>query len=140
MATALILAAIAGAQTRVDVRSLKGPAGAKGYALVVLPDGQVAVATLDGLEIVVDANGVTLHPIVASAIRDKAQSWKLTTEQTVFALSTPAASADGVWVYRNGLLMTEGEDYALSADRKTVTFLPAQGAFIGDLIAIRYRY
>jgi hypothetical protein len=140
MATALILAVIAGAETKPDARQLRGPASSKGYVLVVLPDGQVNFATLDGLEIRSDANGIVLRPTMPAApiLRDKVQSWKLAVEQMAFALTETPAGAESVWIYRNGLLMTEGEDYTLAG--KTVTFLPVQGTAPGDIITIRYRY
>lgn len=132
---ALILSAPWGwAQTRVKAFNLAGETSTSGRLLVVLPDGRIAEADLDGVAL--DTSGV--RPVLRSSAAPVPvrQKIKIVLTSATGTLGVPGKVAD---VYRNGLLLAEGDDYALSVsgDRTTITFTAGQTPQAGDIVQVR---
>jgi hypothetical protein len=57
--------------------------------------------------------------------------------QTVFTLTQTANSISGIFAFGNGLFRSQGDDYTVASDSKTVTF--TFGWTAGDLIRFKYQ-
>jgi hypothetical protein len=134
----LLLAVIANAETKPSIANIKTTVGDP-RVWVALPTGRMAEAKLDGA-IVLDTSGptpvlrVTLPPVSVPII-PAAQKQTI----VVAAGTTQPSFQTGFYIeecYWNGLLMSEAEDYSLSADRKTLTFL-SSAPTSGDIVVLK---
>jgi len=135
-ALAVLLCGTLAAQTKVTTANLAGEQSATGRVFVVLPSGTVALAEI-GPGIVVDTSGPVpvLRVQTPAAPVEVVERNKLPAPQAVFTLGFDPLP--GLAVYRNGLLMAEGEDYTVTS--RVVTFAPVQPPGGGDIVQFRYR-
>lgn len=135
---ALLLAPGLSAQTRARPQQIGTSETAEvGRVLVVLPNGTVAIARLaHGLH--VDLTG-PVPEIQSTIVAVRARS--ITTKPTQSTSVLPLAElpvAGSLHVYRNGLLLSEGEDY--TRDSNAVRLVPGQEAQPGDILRVSYLY
>jgi len=129
------------AQTSLPVRQLRGSVTASGSAIVTLPDGSVTTALLDPA-FTLDTSGP--QPVLRIAIAPAARVVRVKIVAAAdplqaYAISGPGVNVSNTLVFRNGLLMAEGDDYIFSAGPGvgTVTFGPGAAAVaIGDVIQL----
>lgn len=139
----LLLPGALDAQTRATPEQIKAPVTADACRVfAVLPTGGLAIAVCDGLELVAASGtgGMALRarPQPTAAVTERMPALRVTgAPQTTWALpDTPAAGS--LMVFRNGLLLSEGDDYSFAG--QTVTFLPGNATPLpGDILRARYR-
>jgi hypothetical protein len=103
----LVLAAPCFAQTRPDVRQLKGPSRDPIAIVVVLLNGKPVLASLgSGLEL-----DTTVSPPVLRAVSSQIRAVRLSRAPDG-SWTIPSSCSSIVAVYRNGLRQWEGEDYS----------------------------
>lgn len=137
----LLLASLAGAQTKVDAeRQIAGTASTvAGRILVWLPAGPVRVANLDESQFEIVAPTPTSGPVLRlktppqAAIREKAV--RLTFSGGSVALPDAPLAGTVVKISWNGLLQDPTSDYTVSGNVVT----PAAGRWIaGDVLVVVY--
>lgn len=136
MLALLILAVPLSAQTRARPEQLSTTTAAAGRVLVVLPDGRVAVADLGGMSI--DTSGPV--PVLRLLFQQQPTAVDVTVKPTaeLAEYTLPAVPAAGsLDIYRNGLLLTAGEDYTQAA--AVVSFLAGARPGAGDIVRLRYK-
>jgi hypothetical protein len=133
----LFISQVVFAQTQVPPRQLAGIPSSGGMVYVVLPSGAVSFAILDGVWIDTSTSPPTLRAAIPPPIREHNEVSKLAAATSIFPLLDVPIQVS-VFVFLNGILQAEGEDYALDVAGKKVTLLvPAQA---GEKVIIRYRY
>lgn len=134
----LSLAVAAFSQTSLPVQQFRGSSSVSGQIFVVLPSGAVSQAMLD-TAFTLDTSGpypvlrVALPPAIRVA-RVKVVAGAVPTQ--VYQLSGAGITAVNLMVFRNGVLQSEGDDYAFSANAgATVSFT---GAVVrpGDIVQL----
>lgn len=134
----LILAPSLSAQTRARPEQLAADPAPAGRVLVVLPSGAIALATLDGVAL--DTSGPTpVLRAVMPIIRVRSLRWKPSGMEGAWTLpERPAAGT--LQLYRNGLLLTEGDDYTIDTAGTRITMLAGLEARAGDIVRAWYIY
>lgn len=141
MKTLILLLSLGGylaAQTRTTTTQLTPgePAIPGGKVYVLAPDGSLKAATLSGLTLACDASGCTLS--VAVPQLPALKSLKVRVPTATMASYTLVPSPVGeIEVIRNGITLTEGEDYDVSG--AVVTFKPGEQPRQNDLVRFKYR-
>ena len=133
-------AAMAQNPTRTVIDQQRGPSSATGTVLVVLPNGRVAVADTSGLEIVTDAatGKVTLRPTGGGSQQVVEQMPVLRPAAATPTWDLPHVPASGsLMVFRNGMLLTETDDYSFVGQR--ISFVTSAIPQAGDILRARYR-
>jgi hypothetical protein len=133
----LLLGVVASAETKPSIANIKTAAG-EPRVWVALPSGRMAEAKLDG-SIVLDTSGTTpvlRVTIPTVSIPTIVPAQKQTTTVTAVAQAVFQAAFAIDECFWNGLLMSEGDDYSLSVDRKTLTFLAGAPA-VGDVVILK---
>jgi len=145
---AVLCAGVAGwlalAQTRVKpenlgVATLTAPSSYRVY--IAYQNGSIMLADL-GREFTLDTTGTrpVLHVSQIAPIVEKTFVLRPLTITSVFSFTTVDVPINGsVVVYRNGLMLTQPDDYGLSADSRTITLVAGQEAQSGDIVQCRYR-
>lgn len=133
----LLTAAALAAQTSLDLSQLKSTTATEFRVLVVSPDGRVRPIRLPSSVQITEAADGTIYMVLATAAPE-VKAYRLTRSTD----GTYALPATGL-VHRNGLLMEEGEDYAISggvltpkqpwdaADKVTLRVISATAPIIG---------
>lgn len=140
--TGLLTAAAVHGQSRLQIEQLQSRAVAPGgLAMVVLPDGRLSVAALDGM--VIDTSGAVpvlrvLPQPTTPPIREKAIVTKPTAPLLTLAIPDATVILASVVVCRNGMELSEGEDYTVSGP--VITFVAVAVPLAGDVVKLRYRY
>lgn len=139
----LLIAVSCFAQTTIPVQQVRGFASASGQVFVTLPNGSVNPALLDSA-FTIDTSGprpvlrVSL-PAGVRVARVKVVVVGADAPQT-YQLAAPGITAVNAMVFRNGILLSEGDDYAFSsgAAAATVAFNGnwVTGVQSGDIIQI----
>jgi len=138
----LCFAGLASGQSRLQIEQLQSRAVSPGgLAMVVLPDGRLSVAALDG--IVIDVSGPVpvlrvLPQAVTPPIRERSVVTKPTATLPTITIPDATVIVASVVVCRNGLELSEGEDYTLAGP--VITFIAGAEPLGGDVVKLRYRY
>jgi len=101
---------------------------------VLTPTGWVYAQPDGSIQIDVAANPPVIRAVTA---RETVDRFVVVDPTQAFTMSAEVAAGAVVAVYRNGLLMAEGEDY--TAAGRDVLFLPQQPVGAGDIVQLRYR-
>lgn len=126
----VLLAGALAAQTRVTPDSLSGTPGANPRVWVVLPNGTLAEAELENIQLVI-VNGKPVLRAAANPLPVVSRTKHvLTAARTDFPL-LPGATLDAV--YRNGLLQAADDDYTVTAGVVRFKLTLA----VGDIVQIR---
>jgi hypothetical protein len=139
MALPLLFVPALSAQTRARPEQLAADPAPTARVLVVLPSGVVALANMQDL--VLDTSGPVpvLRASVAIASRMRRQTWKPVAIESTFTLQDPPAG-ESLHVWRNGLLLSEGEDYTIDGPGTRITLKPGLEARPGDIMRAFYFY
>lgn len=127
LAMVLLVSGLAAAQTRVTADTLSGTPGANPRVWVVMPNGTLAEAELENIQLVI-TNG---KPVLRAAAGSP------TVVKTKIVLTAPRAefpvqgTVDAV--HRNGLLMAVDDDYTVAAGVVRFKLSP----LAGDIVQIR---
>lgn len=138
----LCFAGLVHGQSRLQIEQLQSKAVSPGgLAMVVLPDGRLSVASLDG--IVIDTSGAVpvlrvLPQPTTPPIRERSVVTKATAPMPTITIPDATVIVASVVVCRNGLELAEGEDYTLTGP--VVTFRAGEEPLAGDVVKLRYRY
>lgn len=138
---AMLFVELASAQTRTALNQVKAPPAAAALIVVVLPNGHLVVAQLEGLEIDTSGPGMPvlrLKPFGNPFALEKSAKMRATAGMAAWSL--PDLPITGTLkLYRNGLRLTDGEDYTTgtTGDPRIITFLDPPAA--GDLLLAEYR-
>jgi hypothetical protein len=135
----LLLAPSLSAQTRARPEQIAAEPAPVARVLVVLPSGVVALANMQDL--VLDTTGPVpvLRASVAIASRMRSQTWKPVAIESTFTLQEVPAG-QSLQVYRNGILLTETEDYTIDGPGTRVNLKPGLEAKPGDIMRAFYFY
>lgn len=138
----LCFAGLVHGQSRLQIEQLQSRAVAPGgLAMVVLPDGRLSVASLDG--IVIDTSGAVpvlrvLPQPATPPIREKAIVQRTTAPLPSLTIADVTVIVASVVVCRNGLELSEGVDYTMAGP--VITFIAGAEPLAGDVVKLRYRY
>lgn len=130
-----------GQTSRLQIEQLQSRAVSPGgLAMVVLPDGRLSVASLDGL--VIDTSGPVpvlrvLMPTVPP-IRERSVVQRPTAPLLTLTIPDATVIIASVVVCRNGMELSEGVDYTLTGP--VITFVDGAAPLAGDVVKLRYRY
>jgi len=134
-----VVALIALAQTTIPLSSIRALGNG---SVLVLVDNSLRVARLEGLT--VDTTGEPVLRVTATgggstgggpSLGWYRSDYKLTASQLEFGL--PGGEKYNILVYRNGLLMSVGNDYAITGS--LVRFVAAQTPGPGDVVILRWQ-
>ena len=142
--TALACVSVSAQTTSLPISSLRIPAGIEGVLVGI--GGKVRAAELEGLMLETGADGVPIlrvipaptpptppPPPTAEPIPWQRADYVL--GGTVSEFGVPSAFSD-LLVFRNGLLMSPDNDYAVAGS--IVRFVPAQTPQAGDIVILRW--
>ena len=142
--TALASVLASAQTTSLPISSLRVPAGIEGVLIGV--GGKVRAAELEGLTLETGADGVPVlrvipyipPPTPPPTSSSTAIPWERTDHVltgTVSEFGVPSAFSD-LLVFRNGLLMSPGNDYVIEGS--IVRFVGAQIPQAGDIVIVRW--
>jgi hypothetical protein len=134
---------VVGLSSELTVRPQKGIGFAIGRAAVINSAGQVDGATgnlgdcvrVDGSSGPCGGGGGGLVPLFSDG---ETPAGLINGSNLIFTLNFAPSPASSLDLYRNGLLMKAGSDYAISG--QTITFFVASTPQAGDLLQASYRY
>lgn len=139
----ILIAAIAcWSQTSIPVQQVRGITSASGQVFVTLPNGSVNQALLDAA-FTIDVSGP--RPVLRVSLPAGVRVARVKVVAGVdapqsYQLAAPGVTAVNALVFRNGLLQSEGDDYAFTAGvaAGTVTFNSSSATTVqsGDIIQI----
>lgn len=119
--------------TRIALGLLFGPTSTSGFAMVVLPNGNVSQATLSGLTLNTTTNPPTLSAAQQSSKTPITSNVVVTTPSQTWP--TPASSCTLLSVYLDGLLLSSGNDYTVATGGSAITINSATWTLVaGDII------
>jgi len=130
------------AQTSIPAHQIRGSTSASGQVFVSLPSGAVTQALL-AADFAIDTSGP--RPVLRIAVPSGARVVRVKvvageTPPQSFQIAASGVNATNVLVYRNGLLQSEGDDYAFTtgATAGTVAFNTTSVTAVqsGDIIQL----
>jgi hypothetical protein len=135
------LAALAQSSPGTSVTSGQLRGGALTGVWVSHPTRGFTLARIDTSLVLEEVSGelvlrAVVPPVVLMTIVWRRESVLLTVPTTAFTLATMPSSSDGLFVFRNGLLQSDGVDYTQAG--QVVTFKPGAAPQKDDLIVFRY--
>jgi len=142
MLTVLLLPTAGIAQTRARPEQLGADPAPTARVLVVMPSGVVVLAHMQDLALDTTGPVPVLRASVAIASptpRMRSLRWKVAGVEASFSLAEPPSRAS-LQLYRNGLLLTEGDDYTIDAAGTRVTLHVGLEARAGDIVRALYFY
>jgi hypothetical protein len=135
---------VTGLADELNARPTRGPGYATSRAAVINASGQIDAAAgrlgdcvrVDGTSGPCGSDGTNAAPIVF--VDSEIPSGVVDGANATYTLANAPSPQSSLLLYRNGLFMTAGIDYSISA--ATITFVPGAIPQTGDLLTASYRY